>query len=66
MVISNLVTGRRSATASINVVHRGGYRSYYAGSAFTSTATRRSIYGTYLDNSITDAARTILRPHSAS
>ena len=66
VVVSNLVTGRRSATASINVVHRGGYRTYYAGSAFAAPATRRTIPGTYLGNSITDAAHTILASHSTS
>ena len=66
VVVCNLVTGRRSATASINVVHQRGYRTYYAGSAFAAPATRRTIPGTYLGNSITDAARTILAPHSAS
>ena len=60
VVVGNVTTGRRNATASIRALHEGGYRTYYAGSAFASPSTRRAIPGTYLGNSINEAAHTIL------
>ena len=56
VVVSHLPTQRRSATASLEAIARTGVPTYYAGNAFLFPASRKGVPGTYLGESIGEAA----------
>lgn len=57
VVVSHLPTQRRSAIASLEAVAQTGVPTYYAGNAFLLPASRKGVPGTYLGESIGEAAR---------
>jgi hypothetical protein len=56
VVVSHLPTQRRSAIASLEAVATTGVPTYYAGNAFLFPASRKGVPGTYLGESIGEAA----------
>jgi MerR family transcriptional regulator, light-induced transcriptional regulator len=59
VVVSHLPSQRRSAVASINAVAESGAPTYFAGNAFLFPASRKGMPGTYLGESIGQAALVI-------
>lgn len=59
VVVSHLPTQRRAAVDSIRGVAETGVPIFYAGNAFLSAPSRRTVPGTYLGESIEQAAETI-------
>ena len=54
--MSHLPTQRRSAIASLEAVAQLGTSTFYAGNAFLFPASRKGVPGTYLGESIGEAA----------
>ncbi len=61
VVVSHLPTKRRSAVASLEAVATSGVPTFFAGNAFLFPATRKRVPGTYLGESIADAALLLAR-----
>jgi DNA-binding transcriptional MerR regulator len=59
VIVSHLPTQRRSAIASLEAVAQSGVPTYYAGNAFLLPAARKGVPGTYLGESIGEAATLI-------
>jgi DNA-binding transcriptional MerR regulator/methylmalonyl-CoA mutase cobalamin-binding subunit len=59
VVVSHLSNGRRPAAAAISAVATMGIRVFYAGNAFLSVRARTGVPGTYLGESIAEAAALI-------
>lgn len=60
VVVSHLPTQRRAAVDSIRGVVETGVPTYYAGNAFINAPARRTVPGTYLGESIEQAAEIII------
>ncbi|WP_323791146.1 B12-binding domain-containing protein [Nocardioides sp.] len=60
VVVSHLPTQRRAAVDSIRNVAETGVATYYAGNAFIGAPSRRTVPGSYLGESIEQAADTIV------
>ena len=60
VVVSHLPTQRRSAIASLEAVAQLGVPTFYAGNAFLFPVSRKGVPGTYLGESLAEAARVIV------
>ena len=56
VVVSHLSVGRRPAMEAVGAVARLGVPTFYAGNAFIAAPTRQRLPGTYLGDSVCDAA----------
>jgi methanogenic corrinoid protein MtbC1 len=55
VIVSHLNTGRQRAITSLHAAYNLGVQVFYAGNAFSSTSSRRSLPGTYLGPRLTPA-----------
>ena len=60
VVVSHLATGRSRAIASLQEIHRMGVSVFYAGNAFSTNRSRRSVPGSYLGDRIATASLHII------
>ena len=61
VIVSHLATHRRAAIASLEAATEAGFPTFYAGNAFLFPGTRKRVPGTYLGESIGQAALVIDR-----